>query len=122
MHTYRVPRIIRETRFNIISHAHTHRVNTNSKIKRRMLTVAMPLFVNMYFRLKLDVNVNFTMQNDEWVFISAFFQLSPHLTPKDLSLFICSYITLSECATPVQRIENVQLSLTRRLNTMYQNK
>ena len=47
----------------------------------------MPLFVSMHFRYKLDINANFTMQNGEWVFISAFFLLLPHLTPKDLSLF-----------------------------------
>ena len=42
----------------------------------------MSLFVSMHFILdlnKLDINV--------WVFISAFFLLSPHLAPKDLSLF-----------------------------------
>ena len=32
----------------------------------------------------VDKNANFTMQNDEWVFISAFFLLSLHLTPKNL--------------------------------------
>ena len=38
----------------------------------------------MHFRFKLDINANFTYQNGEWVFISAFFLLSPHLTPNDL--------------------------------------
>ena len=64
-----------------------------------MEIVAMPGIVSMHFRY---VNANFTIQNNEWVFFSMFFQLSPYLAPKDLfSLFICSYITLSECATPV---------------------
>ena len=48
----------------------------------------MTLFVSMHFKFKLDKNVNFAMQNSEWVFVSAFFLLLPHLTPKDLSLFI----------------------------------
>ena len=34
----------------------------------------------------------------EWVFISPLFALSSHLTPKDLNLFICCYITLSDNA------------------------
>ena len=61
----------------------------------------MSLFVSMHFKFKLDLNANFTIQNDDWVFISVFFQLSSRLTPEDLRLFVCSYVTLSECATPV---------------------
>ena len=49
----------------------------------------------MHFRFKQDKNANFTYQNGEWVFISAFFLLSSHLTPNNLSPFICYYITLS---------------------------
>ena len=56
----------------------------------------MSRFVSMHFRLKLDIKANFSVQNGEWVFISAFFLLSPHLTTKDLSLFICYYITISD--------------------------
>ena len=48
-----------------------------------MQIVAMPLFVSMYFRFKLDINANSTMQNWEWVFISVFFLLSTYLTPKE---------------------------------------
>ena len=40
------------------------------------------------FRFKLDRIANFTIQNDECIFLSVFFLLSPPLTPKDLSLFI----------------------------------
>ena len=56
----------------------------------------MSLFVGMHFRFKLDINANFTMQNGE--LSVRFFLLSPHLTPKDLRLFICCYITLSDYA------------------------
>ena len=54
----------------------------------------MSLFVSMHFRFKLDVNANFTMQYGKRVFDSETFLLSPPLTPKDLSLLICYYITL----------------------------
>ena len=59
------------------------RVNINSKMQISMQIVAMPLFVSMYFRFKLDINANSTMQNGEWVFISVFFLLSTYLTPKE---------------------------------------
>ena len=58
----------------------------------------MSLFVSMHFRYKPDKNANLTMQICEWVFISAFFLLLPHLTPKDFTLFIsmlCDYATHS---------------------------
>ena len=65
-----------------------------------MEIVAMPLFVSMHFRFKLDIDGNFTMQNGEWVFIKAFFQLSRSLVlTQRLSLFIYYYIMLSDCAT-----------------------
>ena len=35
----------------------------------------MPQFVSLYFRFKLDINANFTMQNGEWMFIRAFFSV-----------------------------------------------
>ena len=128
-HTYQISCIMRETHatvlfltltriiklFSCISHCVAFRVNINNKIKRT-------LFVSMHFRFKLDINANFPMQNDDWVFICAIFQLSSHLTPKDLSLIICSWRTLPECATPVWHIEKVQLSHTPRFNIMYQNK
>ena len=51
---------------------------------------AMSLFVSIHFQSKLDMNVNFTMQNGEWVFISAFFLLLPASfdTQRFKSLFI----------------------------------
>ena len=49
----------------------------------------------MHFRFKLD-NANVTMQNGEWMFLSAFFWLSTYLTPKDFSLFIYYYTTISD--------------------------
>ena len=58
----------------------------------------MPLFASMHFKFKLDINANFTMQNGEWVLSSGFFLLSTDLTSKDLSLFICYYVTLSDYA------------------------
>ena len=56
-----------------ISRCVAFRVNINSKIQRSMQIVAMSLFVSMHFRFKGDINANFTMQNGERVFISAFF-------------------------------------------------
>ena len=56
----------------------------------------MPLLVNMHFRFKLDIDVNFTRQNSDLVLISAFLLLSPILTPKYVSLFICYNITLTD--------------------------
>ena len=47
-------------------------------------------------RFKLDINVNFTRQNSDLVLISAFLLLSPILTPKYVSLFICYNITLTD--------------------------
>ena len=35
----------------------------------------------------VDMNANFTMQNGEWVVISAFFLLLPHLIHKDKTAF-----------------------------------
>ena len=35
----------------------------------------MPQFVSLYFRFKLDINANLTMQNGEWMFIRAFFSV-----------------------------------------------
>ena len=58
----------------------------------------MPLFVSMHFRFELDINMNFTMQNRECVFISEFFLLLTHLTPKHFSPFIY-YKTLSDYVT-----------------------
>ena len=58
------------------------------------------------------------MQNGQWVFISAFFQLSPYLTPKDLSISIY-------CITPLQ-FDTVcsyyAPALTQHHNEVYQNK
>ena len=62
-----------------------------------MKIVAMPLFVSMHFRFKM-YNREFYNANGEWVFISAVFVLSTHLTPKVLSLFISYYITPPEYA------------------------
>ena len=52
----------------------------------------MPLLVSMHFRFILDINVNFTMQNCEPL---RCLSVTP-LTPKDLSLFISYYITLTD--------------------------
>ena len=44
-----------------------------------MQFVAMPLFLRMHFKFKLDIK----MQNGECVFIGVFFLLSTHLTAEE---------------------------------------
>ena len=110
-HIYQISCIMRETHATVLFLTLTRIIKIFWRISRCVA-----------FRVKLDINANFTMQNDDWVFICAIFQLSPHLTPKDLSLIICSWRTLPECSTPVWHIEKVQLSHTQRFNIMYQNK
>ena len=57
----------------------------------------MSLFVSIHFQFKLDMNVNFTMQNGEWVFISEFFLLLPASfdTQRFKSLFIYTNLIMS---------------------------
>ena len=78
-HIYQISCIMRETHATVLFLTLTRIIKVFSRISRCVA-----------FRVKLDINANFAMQNDDWVFICAIFQLSPHLTPKDLSLIICS--------------------------------
>ena len=66
------------------------RVSINSKIQYKCKLYQCHC---LWAWFKLDINANFTKQNGEWVFISVFFLLSTHLTPKERYVFLLFVIT-----------------------------